>query len=351
MGRRAQRGGEAIGLYLHVPFCASRCGYCDFNTYTAGELGSSSSPQSWSEAVRRELDGAADLLGSRPVSTVFVGGGKAHGPVGVEGTHKMPKKMRRKALFTALSERLRKGGLTLVDGLQMEQISTKRFAQFLKDMRVDGRILMLLSSQEAQDEVLYKSARNVPNLIAREVPHFNTREVVWAEGVCPHDSLHLSRVGIGNTLSAARDPRVVDEDVDLAPGVDGRLDDVRGPLPVGDAVEVGDSFSSGVLDLLAYLLRGGVSGPGTVEGAAQVIDHDLGHAAGKEQGVFPTQAAAGPGHCCDAVIESYLCHKPSPFLPRGSAPHGLTCLVRRRYVRDIRSYPPRRTFHLAMRAA
>jgi oxygen-independent coproporphyrinogen-3 oxidase len=72
---RAQRGGEAIGLYLHVPFCASRCGYCDFNTYTAGELGSSSSPQSWSEAVRRELDGAADLLGSRPVSTVFVGGG------------------------------------------------------------------------------------------------------------------------------------------------------------------------------------------------------------------------------------------------------------------------------------
>jgi len=114
---------------------------------------------------------------------VFVGGGKAHGTVGVEGTHKMPKKMRRKALFTALSERLRKGGLTLVDGLQMEQISTKRFAQFLKDMRVDGRILMLLSSQEAQDEVLYKSARNVPNLIAREVPHFNTREVVWAEEV------------------------------------------------------------------------------------------------------------------------------------------------------------------------
>ena len=65
---RAQRGGEAIGLYLHVPFCASRCGYCDFNTYTAGELGSSSSPQSWSEAVRRELDGAADLLGSRPAN-------------------------------------------------------------------------------------------------------------------------------------------------------------------------------------------------------------------------------------------------------------------------------------------
>ncbi|KJR06635.1 hypothetical protein UG54_13110, partial [Gordonia sihwensis] len=51
-----------LSLYLHVPFCATRCGYCDFNTYTAGELGSSSSPQSWMEGVRAELDQAAALL-------------------------------------------------------------------------------------------------------------------------------------------------------------------------------------------------------------------------------------------------------------------------------------------------
>ena len=30
---------KPFGLYIHVPFCASRCGYCDFNTYTASELG------------------------------------------------------------------------------------------------------------------------------------------------------------------------------------------------------------------------------------------------------------------------------------------------------------------------
>ncbi|MCK0437953.1 radical SAM family heme chaperone HemW [Gordonia alkaliphila] len=65
-----------LSLYLHVPFCATRCGYCDFNTYTAGELGSSSSPESWAQAVRRELDAAAALLApDRPVQTVFVGGG------------------------------------------------------------------------------------------------------------------------------------------------------------------------------------------------------------------------------------------------------------------------------------
>ena len=65
-----------FGLYLHVPFCATRCGYCDFNTYTAGELGSSSSPESWQEAVAAELESAARLLQpARKVSTIFVGGG------------------------------------------------------------------------------------------------------------------------------------------------------------------------------------------------------------------------------------------------------------------------------------
>ncbi|MGV9710360.1 radical SAM family heme chaperone HemW [Gordonia sp. NPDC003424] len=65
-----------FGLYLHVPFCATRCGYCDFNTYTAGELGSSSSPESWQSAVAHELDTAARLLApTREVSTIFVGGG------------------------------------------------------------------------------------------------------------------------------------------------------------------------------------------------------------------------------------------------------------------------------------
>jgi oxygen-independent coproporphyrinogen-3 oxidase len=66
--------GTAFGIYVHVPFCATRCGYCDFNTYTAAELGGAS-PQGWLTALRAELELAADLLGPVPVDTVFVGGG------------------------------------------------------------------------------------------------------------------------------------------------------------------------------------------------------------------------------------------------------------------------------------
>jgi len=70
---------RSLSFYLHVPFCATRCGYCDFNTYTAGELGTAASPQSWLDAALTEIDLAAKVLGAagdqRMASTVFVGGG------------------------------------------------------------------------------------------------------------------------------------------------------------------------------------------------------------------------------------------------------------------------------------
>ena len=114
---------------------------------------------------------------------LFVGGGVAHGPTGVQRTFKMPKRMRGKALFVALSQRAREGSMTIINAFGLDGISTARFVEVLEDLDLGGRVLMLLSPEEANDEVLYKSARNVPDLIAREVPHFNTREVVWAEDI------------------------------------------------------------------------------------------------------------------------------------------------------------------------
>ena len=69
-----------LGIYVHVPFCTVRCGYCDFNTYTLTELGgpgASIGVDSYADAALRELDLAQAVLGdaSPSVSTVFVGGG------------------------------------------------------------------------------------------------------------------------------------------------------------------------------------------------------------------------------------------------------------------------------------
>ena len=54
----ATRPGWAFGVYVHVPFCATRRGYSDFNTYTPAELGAAN-PDGWLAAVRAELGLAA----------------------------------------------------------------------------------------------------------------------------------------------------------------------------------------------------------------------------------------------------------------------------------------------------
>jgi oxygen-independent coproporphyrinogen-3 oxidase len=67
-------GARAFGVYVHVPFCASRCGYCDFNTYAPGE---GVDPAGYADRVLAELALAGRVLGGTPsrVDTVFVGGG------------------------------------------------------------------------------------------------------------------------------------------------------------------------------------------------------------------------------------------------------------------------------------
>jgi oxygen-independent coproporphyrinogen-3 oxidase len=75
--------GVPFGVYVHVPFCETRCGYCDFNTYTAAELGPGVSRGSYADTVLHEIRLAADVLGDGdalgeripPVSTIFFGGG------------------------------------------------------------------------------------------------------------------------------------------------------------------------------------------------------------------------------------------------------------------------------------
>ena len=68
----------AFGVYLHVPFCRVRCGYCDFNTYTSGELRGARQDE-YADTLLGEVGLAARVLAAagplRPASTVFFGGG------------------------------------------------------------------------------------------------------------------------------------------------------------------------------------------------------------------------------------------------------------------------------------
>lgn len=73
------RSTSSLSLYLHIPFCARRCGYCDFVTYTADELhrdGVVVTHGSYIDAVIAELSLAQQVLGGQPqIPTIFIGGG------------------------------------------------------------------------------------------------------------------------------------------------------------------------------------------------------------------------------------------------------------------------------------
>ncbi len=64
-------GAPGLALYVHWPFCLSKCPYCDFNSHVRELI-----PQArFAAALRRELATEADRLGSRPLSSIFFGGG------------------------------------------------------------------------------------------------------------------------------------------------------------------------------------------------------------------------------------------------------------------------------------
>jgi len=70
---------RAFGVYVHVPYCRVRCGYCDFNTYTASELGDTKQSE-FADLATTEISFAQEVLAAanlaeRPVSSVFFGGG------------------------------------------------------------------------------------------------------------------------------------------------------------------------------------------------------------------------------------------------------------------------------------
>lgn len=73
-GPLTSRGERPFGVYVHVPFCSVRCGYCDFNTYTADELGEGATRASYADTAISEIEMAARTY-AQEIETVFFGGG------------------------------------------------------------------------------------------------------------------------------------------------------------------------------------------------------------------------------------------------------------------------------------
>jgi large subunit ribosomal protein L4 len=126
---------------------------------------------------------------------IFVGGGVAHGPRPRSYRKKMPRKMRRAALRSALSVKAAESQIILLDDLRLEQPKTRDFMSFLDALDVSGSALVLLAEK---NETVERSARNVPGVKTLRASYLNIRDLLkYDTVVIPMDSLDVIQVILG----------------------------------------------------------------------------------------------------------------------------------------------------------
>ena len=117
--------------------------------------------------------------GSRNAN-LFVGGGIAHGPKPRKYTKKMPRKMRRAALRSALSAKAMEDRIVVLDALEMEVSKTKEMVAVFRNLGLEGRVLILLPGRS---EPVEKSARNLSQAKTLRASYLNVRDLLGYDHV------------------------------------------------------------------------------------------------------------------------------------------------------------------------
>ncbi|NLC58980.1 MAG: 50S ribosomal protein L4 [Armatimonadetes bacterium] len=107
-------------------------------------------------------------------------GGVVFGPHPRDYHKVLPRKMRRLAIASAFSARVAADDVIVVDEIRVEQISTKRMAQFLGSLGVAGKVLLILGEP---DVAVWKSSRNIPDLKVTVAPNVSTYDLLWAHKI------------------------------------------------------------------------------------------------------------------------------------------------------------------------
>jgi large subunit ribosomal protein L4 len=111
----------------------------------------------------------------------WVGGGVAHGPKPRDYSQRTPKKMKRLALRSALSDRAANGHIRVVESFDVwDEPKTKNAVALLDAMGVTGKVLLIAEDHERS---AIKSFRNLDHVIASNLGQANTYDVLWAETV------------------------------------------------------------------------------------------------------------------------------------------------------------------------
>jgi large subunit ribosomal protein L4 len=130
-------------------------------------------------------------------SPLWKGGGNVHGPQARDWSYNLPKKMRRGALRSALSERVREGNVVVVEGLGFDQPKTKEFVKALGALGLEGKTLIVDSLENGN---LLLSARNIKRVKVVNSYALNIYDLLY------HEKLVLSQAA-ADELTQLLDPQ------------------------------------------------------------------------------------------------------------------------------------------------
>lgn len=134
---------------------------------------------------------------------IFVGGGVAHGPHPRDYSKKMPRKMRRAALRSALTVKVANDNVVFVDKIQMDVPKTKEMNNIVRQLVGANSALLLISGR---DEAVERSASNLPDVKLLHAPYLNIRDLLG------HDKLIVTSAALDVLIHIlAPDTAVVEE--------------------------------------------------------------------------------------------------------------------------------------------
>lgn len=109
-------------------------------------------------------------------SPIWVGGGVTFGPRNERNFKKdVPKKMKKKALFMVLSEKLKNDSLIIVDSFDIKEVKTKEVKKMIDSLGLEGSVLIAL---EDLNEIMIKSARNIEKVTTIQAKDLNCLDVL-----------------------------------------------------------------------------------------------------------------------------------------------------------------------------
>ena len=137
---------------------------------------------------RQKGTGRARAGSSR--SPLWRGGAVLFGPKPRDYSYKLPKKVRRLALRSALSSKLKEANLVVVDEINLAEVKTREMVKLLQALNVDKKALVVTREN---DESVIRSARNIEGVKAMQVEGLNVLDLLR------HDTLVITKAAVTKT--------------------------------------------------------------------------------------------------------------------------------------------------------